>query len=200
MVTDRMTPHFFGYGSLVNRATHDYPVAQPARLTGWRRSWRHTATRTVAFLTVVQDDRSEIEGVIAGVPRADWAELDERERHYDRVALTEGEVTEASSFDLHIYQAKPAQSAPPSVRHPILLSYLDVVVQGYLDVFGTSGVEAFFDTTDGWNGPVLNDRPAPRYGRHQVTTQQERNLTDALLRSLSAQVQELHETPLPGES
>lgn len=200
MVADRMTAHFFGYGSLVNQATHDYPVAQPARLTGWRRTWRHTATRTVAFLTVVQDDCTQIDGVIAGVPRADWAELDERERHYDRVALSEDEISEASTFDLQIYRAKPAQSAPPSVRHPILLSYLDVVVQGYLDMFGTPGVEAFFETTDGWDSPVLNDRPAPRYGRHQATTLQERDLTDALLRSLSAQVQELHEAPLPGES
>ena len=165
-----MTPHFFGYGSLVNRATHDYPVAQPARLSGWRRVWRHTATRTVAFLTVVQDDRTEIDGVIASVSGADWAELDERERHYDRVALSGDEIREATTLDLQIYQAKPAKSAPPSVRHPILLSYLDVVVQGYLDVFGTTGVEAFFETTDGWDGPVLNDRPAPRYGRHQVTT------------------------------
>ena len=194
-----MTPHFFGYGSLVNRATHTYPVAQPARLTGWRRIWRHTATRTVAFLTAAPSSGTAIDGVIAGVPGADWAELDERERHYDRVALSKSEIAEASSFDLQVYQAKPAQSAPPSVRHPILLSYLDVVVQGYLDVFGTSGVEAFFETTDGWDGPVLNDRAAPRYARHQVTTPQERDLTDALLRSLSTQVQELHEAPFPGE-
>jgi hypothetical protein len=194
-----MTPHFFGYGSLVNRATHNYPVAQPARLTGWRRVWRHTATRTVAFLTVVPDANSKIDGLIAGVPRADWAELDKRERHYDRVALTEEQIFQASSYDLQIYRAKPTQSAPPSVRHPILLSYLDVVVQGYLDVFGTSGVEAFFETTEGWDGPVLNDRPAPRYGRHRATTPRERKLTDAHLLSLSAQVQELHETSLAGK-
>ena len=199
MFRGRMAPHFFGYGSLVNRATHDYPVAQPARLTGWRRIWRHTATRTVAFLTVVPDDNTEIDGVIAGVPHDDWAALDERERHYDRIALSEDEIAEASTFDLQIYRAKPARSAPPSVRHPILLSYLDVVVQGYLDTFGTSGVESFFQTTDGWDGPVLNDRPAPRYARHQVTTPQERDLTDMLLRGLSSQVQELHETPLAGK-
>ena len=195
-----MAPHFFGYGSLVNRATHDYPVAQPARLSGWRRCWRHTATRTVAFLTVIPDGQTEIDGLIASVPNADWAALDERERHYDRIALSMDEIPEAAAFDLQIYQAKPAESAPPTVKHPILLSYLDVVVQGYLDVFGASGVEAFFESTDGWDGPVLNDRTAPRYGRHQVTTPEERDLTDALLRSLSAQVQELHETSLPGKS
>ena len=153
----------------------------------------------MAFLTVVRDENTEIDGVIASVPGSEWAELDERERHYDRVTLSEDEIFEASTIDLQIYQAKPAKSAPPSVRHPILLSYLDVVVQGYLDVFGTQGVEAFFETTDGWDGPVLNDRPSPRYGRHQVTTQRERDLTDVLLRCLSTQVQELHETSLPGK-
>ncbi|MDX5384038.1 MAG: gamma-glutamylcyclotransferase, partial [Rhodobacterales bacterium] len=34
---------FFGYGSLVNRATHDYGQARAATLPGWRRAWRHTA-------------------------------------------------------------------------------------------------------------------------------------------------------------
>ena len=42
---------FFGYGSLVNRATHDFPEAHPARVTGWRRAWRHTDLRPVAYLT-----------------------------------------------------------------------------------------------------------------------------------------------------
>ena len=38
-------PAFFGYGSLVNRATHDYRQAVPARLKGWRRVWRGTDLR-----------------------------------------------------------------------------------------------------------------------------------------------------------
>lgn len=30
--------YFFGYGSLVNRRTHDYAPLQKARVTGWRRA------------------------------------------------------------------------------------------------------------------------------------------------------------------
>ena len=45
---------------------------------------------------------------------------------------------------------------------------------------------AFFDTTDGWDTPVLDDRAAPLYPRAQTLTRQERGLTDALL----AQVQQ----------
>lgn len=59
---------FFGYGSLVNRATHDYGQARPASLPGWRRAWRHTALRPVAFLTAEPDPASTIEGLIAAVP------------------------------------------------------------------------------------------------------------------------------------
>jgi len=49
---------FFGYGSLVNRATHSFNNAQPAQLTGWRRVWRHTDLRPVAFLSVQRDEQS----------------------------------------------------------------------------------------------------------------------------------------------
>ncbi len=46
-------PHFFGYGSLVNRRTHVYDSAHRATLEGWRRVWRPTALRPAAFLTAV---------------------------------------------------------------------------------------------------------------------------------------------------
>ena len=39
------------------------------------------------------------------------------------------------------------------------ISYLDVVVQGFAHEFGEGGVQRFFDTTDGWDTPVINDRP-----------------------------------------
>ncbi len=39
-----MDPYFFGYGSLVNRLTHDHR-AEPAARRGWRRAWRRTSLR-----------------------------------------------------------------------------------------------------------------------------------------------------------
>jgi hypothetical protein len=56
-----------------------------------------------------------------------------------------------------------------------------VVVQGYLREFGEAGVKRFFDTTDGWEAPVLNDRADPVYPRHRVLTADERTLVDDLL-------------------
>ena len=66
-----MHPYFFGYGSLVNRETHTYPDARPARLKGWRRSWIRTAKREVVFLSVTPDADTVIDGLIASVPDAD---------------------------------------------------------------------------------------------------------------------------------
>ena len=80
-----MTPYFFGYGSLVNRATHDYPDARPARLRGWRRCWVKTSARDAVFLSVEPDPATTIDGLIAAVPNADWAALDLREAAYDRI-------------------------------------------------------------------------------------------------------------------
>ena len=64
-------PRFFGYGSLVNHATHEYPAVRPLRVKGWARAWRHTGLREVAFVTAVRDTQSEIEGLSADVPNAD---------------------------------------------------------------------------------------------------------------------------------
>lgn len=177
---------FFGYGSLVNRKTHVYDNAHPARLTGWRRVWRHTALRPVAFLTAVPDAGCAIDGLIAGVPGNDWAALDAREFAYDRVGLDPDGADRvdhplAAQPEMAIYTIPKGKHQPPTTDHPILLSYLDVVVQGYLEVFGEAGVQAFFATTDGWTAPILDDRADPFYPRHQTLIPAERDLVDHML-------------------
>jgi hypothetical protein len=182
-------PYFFGYGSLVNTATHSYEDAQPARLKGWRRQWVQTGLREAAFLTAIRCGDSEIDGLIAAVPGADWAALDEREWAYDRLAATDA-VSHGlcASTDVSVYAVPEERHAAGSEVHPVLLSYLDVVVQGYLQTFGEDGVAEFFATTGGWDVPVLDDRRNPRYPRHQYLTQQERTLTDAHLQSARARI------------
>ena len=80
---------FFGYGSLVNRATHGFENAHRASVRGWRRAWRGTPQRAVAFLTAVPDPAARIDGLIAAVPGHGWAALDEREHAYDRVHVSD---------------------------------------------------------------------------------------------------------------
>lgn len=174
-------PRFFGYGSLVNRATHEYPAVRPLRIKGWARAWRHTGLREVAFLTAVRDPQSEIEGLSADVPNADWAALDEREFAYDRVPLVD-------HVNTVIYEIPAGKHTAASATHPILLSYLDVVVQGYLTEFGEAGAMRFFDTTQGWDAPILNDRAAPIYPRHQTLSADEISFVDHALVTLNCTI------------
>lgn len=187
----RMTRNFFfGYGSLVNRATHSYPEAHPATVIGWRRIWRHTALRPVAYLSAEPAEGVEIQGLVASVPNADWAALDEREAAYDRHVLPPQGILHpvGREIDVQIYAVPQSNAAAPTVRHPVLLSYLDVVAQGFLHEFGEEGLARFFATTEGWDAPVLNDRAAPRYPRAQVLAPDETRLVDMHLERIGAPV------------
>ena len=164
----------FGYGSLVNRATHAHGPARRLAIQGWRRAWVQTALRPAAYLTALPDPRGRLDGLALPIAAADRAGLAAREAAYDAVAHD----------DLTIFTIPPGRHPPAATLHPILLSYLDVVVQGYLAEFGADGVARFFATTTGWDAPVLNDRAAPRYPRHQPLTDAERALVDHHLHAL----------------
>ncbi len=182
-------PYFFGYGSLVNRTTHDFPMPRRATLKGWRRAWRHTDLRPVAFLTAIPDSDGEIDGLIAHVPDDDWDALDQREWAYDRIPVTD-RVTHPLSQDIEVavYAVPEDRHSAPTDKHPIMLSYLDVVLQGYLHEFGEDGVRRFLSTTDGWDAPVLNDRAAPKYPRHRLLSAGEIAFVDECLQSVAARI------------
>jgi hypothetical protein len=183
MGTDRH-PAFFGYGSLVNRATHDYAPGEAVTLKGWRRVWRHTRLRDWPYLSAEPAD-AEIDGLIAAVPNDDWALLDQREAAYRRHAVLHDHVTTAPGWAnrIEIYAVDEAHGVAPN-HHPILLSYLDTVVQGFLREFGEAGVARFFTTTAGWT-TILDDRAAPHYPRHQPVSGTERRLVDDHVGALS---------------
>lgn len=177
--------YFFGYGSLVNRATHSYGKTHTARLNGWRRIWRHTELRPVAYLTAIPDPTCAIDGLIAHVPGDDWQALDAREHAYDRVPVCDHVTHDAPDpINISVYTVPNGKHGSPSAEHPVLLSYLDTVVQGYLHEFGPSGVAHFFDTTAGWSAPILNDRTTPIYPRAQSLTPDETALVDRHLSAL----------------
>lgn len=189
-MTPDTAPRFFGYGSLVNLSTHAYPGAQPARLSGWRRVWRHAVLRPVAFLSVEPDPGSEIAGVAAEVPGADWSTLDARERAYRRHDVTHAVRADGAMVSTAVYEIKPGHLEPPSVAHPILLSYIDVVVQGYLRLFGETGLQEFAATTKGWHAPVLDDRAGPIYPRAQRLSSAETARVDRLLADQGSDVRD----------
>lgn len=177
-------PFFFGYGSLVNTATHAYGPAFPARIRGWRRAWRRSASRPLAYLTAVRDPNSEIDGLIAPVPGADWAALDAREYAYARHPVDQITHDAPPTITVQVYAIPDQDAAPPTDENPILLSYLDVVLQGHLHRFGLDGARAFIASTDGWHAPVIDDRAAPAYPRAQRLTAEETAFVDTALRDL----------------
>jgi hypothetical protein len=179
---------FFGYGSLVNAATHGHAPVFAARAKGWRRAWVKVPERDLCYLTAVPDAGCEIDGLIAPVPAGGWAALDAREAAYLRHDHRRDIHHDTDAANVAIYAIAPERIAPPGDDNPILLSYLDTVIQGYLQVYGTSGAETFFETTSGWQAPILNDRAARRYPRATALETEEHALVDAALARLGCRV------------
>lgn len=182
-----MIGHVFGYGSLANRRTHDYARSEAAVLTGWRREWRTTRLRELAFLSARPAQGSQILGLAAEVPVGSWTALDRREAAYLRHDVT-GSVTGAAPRVV-TYGIDPKHLISPC-RGAVLLSYLDTVAEGFFDLAGAEGVAGFFATTDGWARPVIDDRAAPLYGRATAPPARLRAMVDEALADLGGIVVE----------
>lgn len=176
-------PYFFGYGSLVNLSTYIYSDLRAAEISGWRRIWKTTSGGKSALLSIRPSAQDELLGVIARVPKGDWRALDEREKGYHRQDVTDEmfcDVFKPQSCWVYIV-SKPAEPKV-EVNSPILLTYLDVVLQGFLQIYGEDGPKEFFATTDSWDRPVLDDRSDPKYPRHQALSKDETAMVNDLLK------------------
>ncbi len=173
-------PFFFGYGSLVNRNTHSYGEIGHARLIGWRRVWRQSTYDPIPILTAEPCEGWQIDGLIAHVPNGDWAALDEREHAYDRVPVTHAVQHKTDTpIDIATYTVPQDKYPLPETHGPILQSYLDTVVIGYLQEFGEQGAMDFFSSTVGWNCPIRKDRADPQYPRTQTPAKEQAEFIDA---------------------
>ena len=175
-------PYFFGYGSLVNLSTHEYRDPKAASLRGWRRIWLNAYMLDAAFLSVHPTQGAKIEGIIARVPDADWVALDAREKGYDRLDATDQILVDTEPpVDCAVYVVPRTRETDTGQKSPILLSYLDVVLQGFMQIYGSDGLDHFFETTDGWDRPVHNDRHMPVYPRHRYLDATEQTRVSSFL-------------------
>ncbi|WP_136656855.1 gamma-glutamylcyclotransferase family protein [Nitratireductor sp. XY-223] len=184
---------YFGYGSLVNRTTlrTDYVSAQRVRLSGWRRCWRPRmkgdpirSKRRTSLLSARRVEGSAIEGLLVFDRLQNLPAVDERERTYDRIEVPSDalEVLDGGPPDcpVYVYEAR-TNRAEHDPHHPILQSYLDAVLQGFLREFGKAGVHSFLNTTDGFERSVHADRHDPVYPRAVDLLEHERHFIDGVL-------------------
>lgn len=185
ILPSRPYDYFFGYGSLVNTLTHSNRPISPASISGWRRAWRTLPGREIAFLTVVPDADARIEGLVAAVAPDEWATLHAREQFYDMHDVSDAVLHDMTTqARIALYAVPESRGIAPHDAAPVLLSYLDVVAQGYLDHFGPEGLDRFVATTEGWEVPFLDDRAAPLYPRAQPLADDTRSRVDDLLAGL----------------
>ena len=196
---------YFGYGSLVNRATLTTGHVQThrARLKGWRRTWRPRpdmgpdtgATPGVtlpdgiapSLLTAHRAEGASIDGLLVIDFAVNLAGVDTREFRYHRrdIVLADLEFTDpghglGADITLHVYEARvehPAADGPA----PILRSYLDAVMQGFLREFGLDGLHRFVAETDAFHTPIHDDRASPLYPRAVRLSPAEVELFDGVL-------------------
>ncbi len=187
---------YFGYGSLVNRATlrTAYIAAQPVRLRGWRRCWRPRSSALPAraepnasLLSARQVPDSVIDGLLVFDHVQNLPAVDERETGYDRILVPPGCIQvldgEVPDCPVYVYEAH-TNSDVHDPQAPILHSYLDAVFQGFLNEFGKQGVHNFIRTTDGFDRAVQSDRHEPVYPRSVLLSADEQAFFDHLLDEL----------------
>lgn len=173
------TVQYFGYGSLVNRETRPADEAfEPVTVSGWQRAWSHQHVNERAatvpgwsisdhnplgytVLSVEPCSDEKIDGVQVRMVAADLPALDARESGYSRHSVS----STMSTDPVAIYVSKTERTKRACNDYPLLQSYVDCVLAGYLAVFGWDGVRRFLSTTKGWAAPVLPDRDAPLYPR-----------------------------------
>ncbi len=122
---------YFGYGSLVNRATlrTDYLRAAPARLVGWRRSWRPRPDMPgfpAALLTVRPQEGCGCDGLLVFDRASNLAAVDAREARYRRIRLCAQDIRCSEPLPagcaLFVYVADettPRHREPPRILQSI---------------------------------------------------------------------------------
>lgn len=180
---------YFGYGSLVNRATLRTAIvhAVPARLHGWRRAWRPRPDMPgfpAALLTIRPLEGAVCDGLLVFDRAENLAAVDAREARYRRVAVARDALETGAalpeSCPIFVYEAEPDVPLHPEPSL-ILRSYLDAVLQGFLVEHGQAGLARFLDETEGFDTPIHDDRAAPLYPRAVTLCEAEHALFERLL-------------------
>lgn len=180
---------YFGYGSLVNPATHRTNVLhyERARLRGFSRQWQgrpDSADQPIALLSSAPSNADDLlDGLLVFDRLENLTALDEREAGYDRLDVQRSDMFLVNGNvlpDCPLYVYSGRKPASPDKEHFILQSYLDAVLQGYLHQYGIEGARNFIVRTSAFDTKLLTDRDSPRYPRAVELSHEEAAHIDAL--------------------
>jgi hypothetical protein len=176
-----------GYGSLMEKKSKamSAPTAgpnHPVRVTGFQRSWTDRGGLGPGFRTIflgveVAKGIQMVAVAYSDPDRTNISGTDAREQSYCRMAVEPAKVEVLDSWDLPadaeiwIYTMKPDKIGRPDASHPIVQSYVDVFLSGYLQMQDLLRPEIAaklnfasecITTTSGWSEHWKNDRIYPR--------------------------------------
>lgn len=177
--TPGLAQYIVGYGSLMEEASRlrtapSAKEARPVRVQGFRRAWIGKAPVGfgTTFLGITVERSATLNAALFAL--ADDIELvgmDQREASYCRVAVRPEQIamlTQAAlpQGEIWIYVTKADKVAPPSAGHPIVQSYVDLFLNGCLQIERKYQIDGFTEeciaTTHGWSRHWVNDRLYPR--------------------------------------
>ncbi len=179
--------YIFGYGSLIEdesrqRTTPTARYAFPVRVKGIRRGWWARGADsglTTTYLGALKNPQKSCNGVIYEVSDEELQATDRRESAgYTRQRIPPEAITmlggfakpPAADYWAYINTFDPAHldSQTPTGQFPIVQSYVDICVNGCLEVQSkypegaADFAEEFVATTEAWSRFWVNDRVYPR--------------------------------------
>src|SRR5262245_8399714 len=172
--------YIFGYGSLIQRESRMKTLASaefafPVVVKGVARGWFHQTggmSWNPTYLGAVLDKDAACNGVIFPVTSQDLLAYNQRELGYQSAKIDSSQITMLDGSqtvpegDIWFYGNTDKKF--PSADHPIVQSYVDVCLDGCLEIEATyplarqaNFAEQFIQTTSDWQPPWINDRIYP---------------------------------------
>jgi hypothetical protein len=186
-IPDAGTNYLFGYGSLIDRASRmattprafaAYPVIVADVARGWWSYGRPIGFST-CFLGAANLAGARCNGVIYSVSDSELEETDRREAIYKRAAINPEQLTfldgrktlahDATVWFYALPDGLTTSAEKPSARYPIVQSYLDLCLNGCLEIEAlyplaeeAGFTRMFINETRDWSPFWVNDRSYPR--------------------------------------
>lgn len=178
--SSELPQYIVGYGSLMetqskNGTDNTSGKNNPVEVDHYQRGWFSQGLSTglsTTYLAVTKNEKAHFNGAIFRLANSESIKnYDKREKYYCRVAVPPSLIHPLGCHTLPqgeywIYEIKPEFKASPSVKYPIVESYVDIFLSGCLELQEKFHLKNFaaecIDTTTSWSEHWVNDRIFPR--------------------------------------